>query len=71
MRWRLLNKIYAKLFGYFWLPCRLCGQHFGGHEWDDGNNIRFCNAAFEEGICRDCGAKIKYKVERCFIKSKK
>jgi len=35
MKHRYLNKIYAKFFGYFWLPCPLCGQMFGGHEWED------------------------------------
>ena len=29
---RTLNRIYAWLFGYFWLPCPVCGQMFGGHE---------------------------------------
>ena len=29
---RLLHKMYAALFGYFWLPCPVCGQMFGGHE---------------------------------------
>lgn len=29
---RTLNKIYAWLFGYFWLPCPVCGRMFGGHE---------------------------------------
>ena len=29
---RLLNKLYAWLFGYFWLPCPVCGRDFGGHE---------------------------------------
>lgn len=28
-RWR------ATFGGYFWLPCPLCGTHFGGHEWKD------------------------------------
>jgi len=31
-KFRTLNKIYAFIFGYFWLPCRICGQNFGGHE---------------------------------------
>ena len=35
MRFRTLNRIYASLFGYFWLPCPLCGQMSGGHEWRD------------------------------------
>ena len=29
---RLLNRAYAWLFGYFWLPCPVCGECFGGHE---------------------------------------
>lgn len=29
---RLLHKIYAHAFGYFWLPCPECGKMFGGHE---------------------------------------
>jgi hypothetical protein len=27
-----LNQAYAWLFGYFWLPCPLCGRYFGGHQ---------------------------------------
>ena len=29
---RLLNKLYAWMFGYFWLPCPVCKENFGGHE---------------------------------------
>lgn len=29
---RPLQRLYAFLFGYFWLPCPVCGEHFGGHE---------------------------------------
>ena len=29
---RYLNKIYASILGYFWLPCPICGKMFGGHE---------------------------------------
>ena len=29
---RFLNWLYAFIFGYFWLPCPLCGKNFGGHE---------------------------------------
>lgn len=32
MRLRLLDRAYAYVNGYFWLPCPLCGRHFGGHE---------------------------------------
>lgn len=38
---RKLNELYAKVAGYFWMPCPLCGKMFGGHEtggtlWDNG-----------------------------------
>jgi len=29
---RLYHKIYAWIFGYFWIPCPKCGKMFGGHE---------------------------------------
>ena len=29
---RLLHRLYARFFGYFWLPCPACGKMFGGHE---------------------------------------
>lgn len=32
---RRLHELFAKLNGYFWLPCPLCGELFGGHEWRD------------------------------------
>lgn len=35
VRLRTLNKAWSRLFRYFWTPCPLCGQEFGGHEWRD------------------------------------
>lgn len=32
---RRLHRLYAWLFGYFWLPCPICGRMFGGHETGD------------------------------------
>ena len=29
---RFIHWLYALLRGYFWLPCPICGQYFGGHE---------------------------------------
>ena len=29
---RILHKLFANIFGYFWTPCPLCGIQFGGHE---------------------------------------
>ncbi len=36
---RWLNHIYAVVTGYFWAPCPLCGEMFGGHEWRDGHTL--------------------------------
>lgn len=33
VRWRWVNRWYAKALFYFWLPCPICGEPFGGHEW--------------------------------------
>lgn len=30
---RARRQAYAREHGYFWLPCPLCGEQFGGHEW--------------------------------------
>ena len=58
MRFRLFNKIYADFKGYFWLPCPLCGKHFGGHEWLDGHDLWGLNGS-GTGVCPDCGDKAK------------
>ena len=29
------HRWYANAFGYFWLPCPLCGKDTGGHQWRD------------------------------------
>ena len=48
---RTLNRIYAWLFGYFWLPCPVCGREFGGHECGFGALIVDDGRAF--GVCAD------------------
>ena len=35
--WRWLNRMIAKFCGYFWLPCPICGEPFGGHESRGGH----------------------------------
>lgn len=51
MKRRLINKIYARLMGHFWLPCPICGQMFGGHEW--GGTLKISSRR-GEGVCPDC-----------------
>ena len=51
MKRRLLNKVYARLRGHFWLPCPICGQMFGGHEWGGSLKISTRKGA---AVCLDC-----------------
>lgn len=34
-RFRRLHHAWAYVAGYFWTPCPVCGEDFGGHEWRD------------------------------------
>jgi hypothetical protein len=34
---RWLEHLKATIGGYFWLPCPICGEYFGGHEKDSGS----------------------------------
>ena len=39
MKHRRRQRKFAQSHGYFWLPCPLCGQMFGGHEWQDQGDL--------------------------------
>jgi hypothetical protein len=57
MNHRFLNKLYANLLGYFWLPCPICGNCWGGHEIIFGgiNNIPSNDDPhIHDMICPDC-----------------
>jgi len=30
---RICHKMWADFFGYFWCPCPVCGEYWGGHEY--------------------------------------
>lgn len=56
---RAYNYTIASWGGYFWLPCPICGEHFGGHEisgslmtsWDSGVGV--CKNCFNEAARRN------------------
>lgn len=50
---RFLHKWYAFLFGYFWLPCPICGEDFGGHEWTHGEAL-MTSWNTGTGVCPNC-----------------
>lgn len=53
---KLFHRIYAFIFGYFWLPCPICKKEFGGHQ---KNGILYTDYKLTTGkcICPNC-AKI-------------
>ncbi|BAD58868.1 hypothetical protein [Nocardia farcinica] len=52
---RHVHRRYAQAHGYFWLPCPLCGRHFGGHEITD--SVPTGEAGTSQGICPMCSAE--------------
>lgn len=48
------RKALAKLLGYFFLPCPLCGLEFAGYEWKDGASIYPNGDGSGQGICPPC-----------------
>ena len=58
---RFLHRWYACLMGYFWLPCPLCREYFGGHEWTNwqqGHGVPDPHTpGVKHGICNACATK--------------
>lgn len=57
MRERAYAASVAAAGHYFWLPCPLCGVHFGGHEWmarASGSSIPGDRPGITQGICPFC-----------------
>lgn len=50
-RLRWLNQLYASMNNYFWLPCPLCGYHFGGHEL---SGSLYLGSGRGQAVCFDC-----------------
>lgn len=58
---RFVHRWYARLFGYFWLPCPRCGRWFGGHEEGGGIDVTEQSALTDRyrwqtgrGTCPQC-----------------
>lgn len=59
---RFLHRIYAWLNCYFWLPCDLCDEYFGGHEWTDRHvSISANDFGISTGVCTKCADRIRAK----------
>ena len=55
-QWRWLNRCYAFIGGYFWLPCPICGRYFGGHEWSESLYLGYGSG---RGTCPWCVEETK------------
>lgn len=62
-KWRWFHRWWAAFFGYFWIPCPVCGKPFGGHEWRVINGLSSSVWIPDEtgdytmrGICPKCTA---------------
>ena len=55
---RRLARFRAEIGGYFWLPCPLCGEFFGGQEWKDrggtSSSLPTETPGLYVGICPAC-----------------
>lgn len=61
-RERSYQRRYARRHGYFWLPCPLCGEEFGGHEAH--GSIATEDPDRREDICPSCTAERQDAAER-------
>ena len=59
---RRFHRYYANAFGYFWLPCPICGENYGGHEWKNHNvGIATERAGVTKGMCNECAKRFEAK----------
>ena len=73
---RWVHQAIAFAGGYFWLPCKLCGREFGGHERVRDRRFELAGATTipderEAGlgwtvctVCAESGKALRYKLER-------
>lgn len=57
---RFLSRIWAFMGGYFWLPCPICRENFGGHEWGTVNGYPIAvqdSDGHGKGVCQNCVIK--------------
>jgi hypothetical protein len=55
---RWVHRWWARLLGYFWLPCPTCGRSFGGHERRAGI-VDLVPHGRGLLVCRECASILK------------
>jgi hypothetical protein len=51
---RRAHQWFARRHGFFWLPCMLCGKHYGGHESASGIPDPLEDGRMGYSVCRRC-----------------
>lgn len=54
---RWLHHLYATMNGYFWMPCPLCAEPFGGHEPGPLDEVTTGEHSAQM-VCPPCGAAL-------------
>jgi predicted RNA-binding Zn-ribbon protein involved in translation (DUF1610 family) len=49
---RFIQRVKAFAGSYFWLPCPICGEYYGGHEWNGGSLME--TEYQGKMVCPDC-----------------
>lgn len=61
---RWVHKWYAKLFGYLWMPCPICGEEFGEHEIKDFQYVSVIGDRGEKLLCCPKDACLREAISR-------
>ena len=49
-----MKRLFAKLFGYFWLPCPICGNWYGGFEIAKTGLLTVRDISKGKTVCKKC-----------------
>jgi hypothetical protein len=66
---RLFSRLYAFWGGYFWLPCPVCGEHFGGHESGFGSVLCEDGRAYVVCYKPECNMEAWRRRQACYEKT--
>jgi len=59
---RVFHRFWARFTGYFWIPCPLCGERFGEHEWvsELAKIPKIGHSDMCVDVCNDCIEAARY-----------
>ncbi len=65
---RWVQRVWARVFGYFWAPCPECGQMYGGHETARGRvHVYVPEKDGSFVVCRRCGPVVSAREWQRFL----